>query len=74
KLMNELTDTADKLMYSRRSVIDLSQSYNQKLVVFPSSIVANIFGFKEEKGLATAMTGSHVEVSATEMEDVKVDL
>jgi len=74
KLMNELTDTADKLMYSRRSVIDLSQAYNQKLVVFPSSIVASIFGFKEEKGLATAMTGSHVEVSAKEMEDVKVDL
>ncbi|MBU0974713.1 LemA family protein [Patescibacteria group bacterium] len=74
KLMNELTDTADKLMYSRRSVIDLSQAYNQKLVVFPSSIVASIFGFKKEKGLATAMTGSHVEVSAKEMEDVKVDL
>ncbi len=74
KLMNELTDTADKLMYSRRSVIDLSQAYNQKLVVFPSSLVANIFGFKEEKGLATAMTGSHIEVSAAEMEDVKVDL
>lgn len=74
KLMNELTDTADKLMYARRSVIDLSQSYNQKLVVFPSSIVANIFGFKEEKGLATAMTGSHIEVSNDEMKDVKVDL
>lgn len=74
KLMNELTDTADKLMYARRSVIDLSQSYNEKLVVFPSSIVANIFGFKEEKGLATAMTGSHVETSAEEMKDVKIDL
>jgi LemA protein len=74
KLMNELTDTADKLMYARRSVIDLSQSYNQKLVVFPSSIIANIFGFKAEKGLSTAMTGSHVEVSQTEMKDIKVDL
>ena len=74
KLMNELTDTADKLMYSRRSVIDLSQSYNEKLVIFPSSLVANIFGFKEEKGLAIAMTGSHVEVSSAEMKDVKVDL
>lgn len=74
KLMNELTDTADKLMYARRSVIDLSQSYNEKLVMFPSSIVANLFGFKEEKGLATAMTGSHVETSAAEMKDVKIDL
>lgn len=74
KLMNELTDTADKLMYSRRSVIDLSQSFNQQLVVFPSSIIAMIFGFKEEKGLATAMTGGHVEVSDSEMKDVKIDL
>lgn len=74
KLMNELTDTADKLMYARRSVIDLSQSYNQKLVVFPSSIIANLFGFKEEKGLAIATTGSHVEVSSEEMKDIKIDL
>ncbi len=74
KLMSELTDTADKLMYARRTVIDLSQNYNQKLAVFPSSLVAKIFGFKEEKGLATAMTGSHVEVSSNEMKDVKVEL
>lgn len=74
KLMNELTDTADKLMYARRSVIDLSQNYNEKLVTFPSNIIAGMFGFKEEKGLVTAMTGSHVEVSDTDMKDVKVDL
>lgn len=74
KLMNELTDTADKLMYARRSVIDLSQNYNQKLVTFPSNIIANMLGFKPEKGLATAQTGSHVEVNDSEMKDVKVDL
>ncbi|MBU0576886.1 LemA family protein [Patescibacteria group bacterium] len=74
QFMNELTDTADKLMYARRSVIDLSQAYNAKLVIFPSNIIANLFGFKEEKGLATALTGSHVEVSSDEMKDVKVQL
>lgn len=74
KLMNELTDTADKLMYARRAVIDLSQNYNEKLVTFPSNIVASMMGFKPEKGLVTAMTGSHVEVDKSEMEDVKVDL
>ncbi len=74
KFMGELTDTADKLMYARRTVIDLTQSYNEKLVTVPSNIVANLFGFKPEKGLATASTGSHVEVSAEEMEDVKVEL
>lgn len=74
KFMDELTDTADKLSYSRRSVIDLSQSFNEKLVVFPSNIVAGLFGFKQEKGLDMAMSGSHVSVSEEEMKDVKVNL
>ena len=74
KFMDELTDTADKMMYARRSVIDLTQSYNQQLVTVPSNLIAGMFGFKPEKGLDTPMTGSHVEVSADEMKDVKVDL
>lgn len=74
RFMQELTDTADKLMYARRAVIDLSQEYNEKLVMFPSNIVANMFGFKQEKGLATPQTGSHVEVSEEDMRDVKVNL
>jgi LemA protein len=74
KLMDELTDTADKLTYARRSVIDLSQSYNVKLVTFPSNFIANMFSFKKEKGLATALSGSHVEVSAADTKDVKIEL
>jgi LemA protein len=74
QFMGELRDTADKLMYSRRTVIDLTQIYNQKLVTFPSNIVAGAFGFKQEKGLDTPLTGSHVEVSNEEMKDVKVSL
>lgn len=73
-LMNELRDTADKLMYSRRAVIDLTQNYNQMLVTIPSSLVANAFGFKKEKGLATPTSGAHIEVSEKETEDVKVSL
>ncbi len=73
KFMDELTDTADKLMYARRSLIDLSQSYNQKLAIFPSNLVANMFGFKPEKGLGVAMQGAHLEVSDAEAQDVKVD-
>jgi LemA protein len=73
KFMDELTDTADKLSYARRTVIDLTQMFNQKLVVFPSNIIANLFGFKPEKGLATPMSGAHVSVSGKETEDVKVD-
>lgn len=74
KFMDELRDTADKLMYARRSVIDLSQSYNVKLVTFPSNMIANMFGFQEEAGLATPKTGSHVEVSDSEMSDFKSSL
>ncbi len=74
KFMNELTDTADKIAYARRSVIDLTQSFNQKLVTFPSNLIANAFGFKKEVGLATPASGQHLEVSSTEMESPKVDL
>lgn len=74
QFMNELRDTSDKLMYSRRAVIDLTQQYNQQLVTFPSNIVANMFSFKKQAGIATPMTGKHVEVSDDETEDVKVSL
>lgn len=74
KFMDELTDTSDKMMYARRTLIDLTQNYNEKLVTFPSNVIAGLFGFKPEKGLATPTTGAHVEVSQSETEDVKVDL
>lgn len=74
KFMNELTDTADKIAYARRSVIDLTQSFNQKLVTFPSNVIANAFGFKKEVGLATPTSGDHLEVSSSEMKSPKVDL
>lgn len=74
QFMSELTDTADKLTYARRSVIDLTQSFNEKLVTFPSNIVANMFGFKPEKGLETPQAGQHLSVSDEEMKDVKVNL
>ena len=74
KFMDELTDTADKLTYARRSVIDLAQSFNEKLVIFPSNIIANLFGFSEEKGIEVATSGEHTSVSTNEMKSPKVDL
>ncbi len=71
-MMNELRDTADKLMYARRSVIDLTQQYNQMLVVFPTNIIANIFGFTKLAGLSTPTSGAHLEVSMDETKDTKV--
>lgn len=74
KFMDELRDTADKLMYARRSVIDLSQSYNMTLAVFPSNIIAQLFGFKPEKGLSTPADGKHMSVDESETKDHKVSL
>ncbi len=74
KLMDELRDTADKLMYARRTFIDLTADYNIKLVTFPSSMIANTFGFKAEKGLETPTEGAHLEVSESETEQSKVNL
>lgn len=73
-LMNELRDTADKLMYSRRTLISLSADYNVSITTIPGVWFANMFGFKEEKGLATPTTGSHIEVTDEEMKDPKVNL
>lgn len=66
KLMDELRDTADKLMYARRTLIDLSADYNIMVVTLPSKFVASIFGFKQEPGLKTPEEGEHLEVSAKE--------
>jgi len=74
KLMDELRDTADKVMYSRRTLIDLVADYNKRLVTIPSNIVASVFGFKPEKGLNIEETGEHLEVSKEETQSPKVDL
>lgn len=74
KLMDELRDTADKIMYSRRLVIDLTADYNVKRVSFPSSLVASLFGFLELPGLLTPESGEHVEVKDSDLKTPKVDL
>src|SRR3989344_7572538 len=61
KLMDELRDTSDKVMFSRRLVIDLTADFNIKRVAFPSSVVANLFKFAEQPGLITPQSGEHVE-------------
>ncbi|MEK7061211.1 MAG: LemA family protein [Patescibacteria group bacterium] len=53
-LMDELRDTADKVMYARRLLIDLTADFNVKRVTFPSSIIANMFKISEEEGLKTS--------------------
>lgn len=74
RLMEELRDTADKLMYARRVVIDLTADYNTKIVTVPSNLVANMFGFKAQKGFDTPLEGSHLSVSEEETKTPKVSL
>ena len=73
KLMDELRDTADKVMYSRRTLIDLTADYNVRLSVFPSNLVGKLFNFSAEPGLAVAST-EEISVSKEEMKTPQVEL
>jgi LemA protein len=74
KLMDELRDTADKVMYARRTLIDLTADFNRMLVTVPSNIIGNTFGFKKQEGLKMPVEGEHLEVSAAETKSPKVNL
>ena len=74
KLMDELRDTADKVMYARRLVIDLTADYNVRRVSVPSNIIANMFKFEEQPGLITPEKGEHVETKEGELKTPKVSL
>lgn len=73
-LMEELRDTSDKVMYARRTLIDLSADYNIKVVTFPSNLVANMFGFKEQAGLKVADMESATSVTTAETKSPKTSL
>ncbi|MCX6726051.1 MAG: LemA family protein [Candidatus Shapirobacteria bacterium] len=74
QLMEELRDTADKVMYSRRILIDLTADYNIKIVTFPSNLVAKIFGFKEEAGIKMPEEGESLSVSKEQLKTPKVEI
>ena len=73
KLMDDIRDTSDKVMYARRTLIDLSADFNIKVVTFPANMVAKMFGFKPEVGLKTPPSGAHLEVSVEETKTPKID-
>lgn len=74
KLMDELRDTSDKVMYARRLLIDLTADYNVKRATVPSSFVANMFHFEELPGLITPEKGEFTQVSEAETVTPKVKL
>lgn len=74
QLMDELRDTSDKVMYSRRTLIDLSADYNQMVITFPTNLVARMFNFSETAGLTTPDTGDHLTVKSEELSTPRVSL
>jgi LemA protein len=65
RLQEELTSTENKIAFARQYYNDSVMSINNRTEIFPSSIIANFFGFKREE---------YYEVPAGEKEPVKVDL
>ncbi len=45
-LQGELTQTEDKIAYSRQFYNDITMKYNTAIEVFPGNIIANMFGFQ----------------------------
>lgn len=48
-LMEQLKDTENKVAYSRQFYNDIAQKYNDKIEMFPSNIIANMFKFEAAK-------------------------
>lgn len=73
-MMNELRDTSDKIMYSRRTFIDLSADYNLKISTIPGIWLAPLFGFKKQSGLSTPSNSDISSVSTDEIKTPEVKL
>ncbi|MCZ3364509.1 MULTISPECIES: LemA family protein [Methanobacterium] len=48
-LMKQLSETENQIAYYRQLYNDVVWQYNNKCQMFPSNIVANFFGFEEER-------------------------
>lgn len=73
-MMNELRDTADKIMYARRTFIDLSADFNVKISTIPGVWLAPLFGFQKKTGLDTPDSKDIISVSESETKNPEVKL
>lgn len=53
QLQEELTNTENKIAYSRQLYNSVTSNYNAKLETFPSNVIAKMFGFKAAEFLET---------------------
>jgi len=65
ELQTELSNIEEKISSARQFYSDSVLNYNNKVQMFPSNLVASIFGFGEEK---------YFEANSEERENVKVEL
>ena len=56
ELQNTLSETEDKIAYSRQFYIDTVLMYNNKVQMFPSNLMANMFHFSEAEFFEVAET------------------
>ncbi len=63
-LQKELSDTEDKVAYSRQFYNSVVRDYNSMIVTFPTSVIAGIFGYDRKP---------FFEVKEEEREAIKVD-
>ena len=62
-LQKELSDTEDKVSYSRQFYNSVVRQYNEKIAIFPNSVIAGFFKFQPKE---------FFEIEETEKEPVKV--
>lgn len=48
-LQNDLKDIEEKISYARQFYNDIVLTYNNKIEMFPSNIIANMFKFEKSK-------------------------
>ena len=63
-LQKELSDTEDKVAYSRQFFNSVVRDFNSMVVVFPTSIIARLFGYSKK---------AFFEATEEERKSVKVD-
>ncbi|MFA6603009.1 MAG: LemA family protein [Candidatus Shapirobacteria bacterium] len=73
-LMGELRDTSDKVMYARRTLIDLTADFNVKISTIPGIWFASMFGFKAKPGLETPTSGDFLTVNPKDTAPPQVKL
>lgn len=52
ELQNTLEETEDKISYARQFYNDMVMKYQNKIEMFPTNLIAGLFGFKEESYFA----------------------